>query len=174
MNLSRTFEEIGMHQGRFNKSEKVVSVIILLVVLACLCFGADYSRFVRVVNGIEVAYGWVECPVEMLDEPIPNEAQIYVFGARTDEQGNVIPHEPKTLREFVLGYPAMSLDGTTAVIAVGARHAHMYRTSAVGTNDFAVWDSYLSAYGFDSSKWLDSEQYRDLLMSERYNAGGME
>jgi hypothetical protein len=149
----------------------VKKLLAIILLMSAICSGADYSRFVRTANGIEVGYAWAECPVEMLNEPIPEAAMVYMYGQRTDEQGNAIPHDPLTLRGFVLGYPVMSLDSTTCIIAVAARSDVMYRISAVSTNDLAVWDGYLTAYGYDSSKWLTMEQYQTMMQSERYNGG---
>jgi hypothetical protein len=78
-----------------NRSEKAVVGIILFVILACLCFGADYSRFERqgmaMVNGERTWSTWyiaaAECPVAMLDEVIPQEALTYFYGECTDEEG---------------------------------------------------------------------------------------
>jgi hypothetical protein len=159
--------------------KKIIAIVLLT---ATICSGADYSRFEKqgmaMVSGERVWSTWhiahAECGVEMLDVQVPQEAQDYFYGMRTDEQGNAIPHEPLVLRDFILGTPAYSLDGTMCIISIAARHGPMYRSMFVTEQDMMVWDGYLTSYGFPSTAWLDTAQRAELLMSERYNAGGME
>ena len=154
-------------------------LLTIVLLTAAICSAADYSRFAQtgpaLVNGerIMATYytAWVESPVAFLNEPIPEAAQVYFYGQRTDEEGNPIAHDPLILKDFILGTPAYSLDGTKCIITIAARNGLMYRTMFVTEQDMAVWEQYLTAYGFDSSKWLTTDEFFDLLNSPAYSAG---
>jgi len=137
---------------------------------------SPYARFAKsgpaLVNGrrITVTYyrAWAECPVEFLNEEIPQEALTYFYGERMDEEGSVIPHDPLILKDFILGKPIYSKNGTKCIITVAARNGLMYRTMYVTEQDIAVWEQYLTAYGYPSSTWLDKDQMLALRNSAAY------
>jgi hypothetical protein len=137
---------------------------------------SPYARFAKtgpaLVNGrrITVTYyrAWAECPVEFLNEEIPQEALTYFYGKRLDEAGTVIPHDLLILKDFILGKPIYSKDGTKCIITLAARNGIMYRTMYVTEQDMAVWDQYLTGYDRPSTTWLDEDQREALLETEDY------
>jgi hypothetical protein len=153
--------------------KKLLTIVLLT---AAICSAGDYDRFAKtgmaLVNGErqEVTYyrAWAECPVEFLNEEIPQEALTYFYGEHTDEEGNAIAHEPLILKDFILGKPIYSKAGTKCIITLAARNGIMYRTMYVTEQDVAVWDQYLSGYGYPSSTWLDEDQREALLETEDY------
>jgi hypothetical protein len=153
--------------------KKLLAIVLLT---AGICSGADYDRFAKtgmaLVNGErqEVTYyrAWAECPVAFLDESIPQEALTYFYGERTDEEGNVIPHDPLILKDFILGEPIYSKDGTKCIITLAARNGLMYRTMYVTEQDMLVWDQYLTGYDRPFTTWLDEDQREVLLEMDDY------
>ena len=61
------------------------------------------------------------------------------------------------------------MDGEKAIITLGARYFAIGRWKAVNTDDLADWDQYLTNYGFDSSKWIEREEYIELSRGSEYN-----
>jgi hypothetical protein len=153
--------------------KKLLTIVLLT---AAICSAGDYDRFAKtgmaLVNGeriIATYYkAWAECPVEFLNEEIPQEALTYFYGERTDEEGTVIPHDPLILKDFILGEPIYSIDRTKCIITLAARNGLMYRTMYVTEQDMAVWDQYLTGYDRPSTTWLDEDQRGALLETEDY------
>jgi hypothetical protein len=153
--------------------KKLLTIVFLT---AGICSAGDYDRFAKtgraLVNGVrqEVTYyrAWAECTVEFLNESIPQEALAYFYGERVDEEGGAVAHEPVTLKDFILGEPIYSIDGTTCIITLAARNGLMYRTMFVTEQDMAVWDQYLTGYDRPSRTWLDEDQRAALLESDAY------
>ena len=128
-----------------------------------------YDRF-KVTNefGVETWYAYVEAPVEFLDTPIPLSALIEVYGMTEIEDGSEFPNViEKTLRDFTLS-SQVSLDGTKALIALGAREWDVARRNPVNADDLAQWEEYLTPYGFDSTTWLTLEEAITLRNSDAY------
>jgi hypothetical protein len=168
----------------------MMKILTVFCLMASICTSSDfeeyaytepvppspYARFAKtgpaIVNGTRITAtyytAWVESPVAFLNEPIPEAAQTYFYGERLDENGNVIPHEPVVLKDFILGEPVYSLDGTKCIITIAARHGLMYRTLFVTEQDMAVWEQYLSAYGYPQETWLDRDQMLALRNSAAY------
>ena len=129
-----------------------------------------YDRFKRTTStGVDVWYAFCECPVAMLDEKIPQSVLVSIYGESEDEEGVKSPNvDSLTLRDFSLKVD-LSLDGEKAIITLGARYFAIGRWKAVNADDLADWDQYLTNYGFDSSKWIEREEYIELSRGSEYN-----
>jgi hypothetical protein len=117
-----------------------------------------FDRYRQVVNGIEVHRTWCECRAPLLDEPIPQEELNALHGVNEDGEPNVTG---VTLRDFTLSAQEF---GDTAIITLGAQFAKCYRTRPVNEKDLEDWEMYLSAYGYDSSKWMNEDEYKARLL----------
>lgn len=116
-----------------------------------------YERFqvdVKVNNEPAVAYyAFCEAPKAFLDTPIPQEALNSIYGV---SEG--VPNKTDVvLRDFCLGCTDM---GDTVIVHLAAQFAPTYRTRVVNEQDLAEWEAYLTPYGFDSSKWMNLEEYK--------------
>jgi len=129
-----------------------------------------YERFKRTTStGVDVWYAFVECPVAMLDEQIPQSVLDGIYGVTEDDEGNKTSNVTDLpLRDFSLKVD-LSLDGTKAIVNLGARYFDIGRWKAVNADDLADWDQYLTPYGFDSSKWIEREEYLEKRNSAEYN-----
>jgi len=113
-------------------------------------------------------YAWVEIDAEQLDHPIPQEALDQFFGTSVDEEGNEVPNVTKmVLRDFTYSVEP-SLDGTKAIIRLGAKNGQTFRNERVTAENAADWMEYLNAYKYDDNDLLNIEQHAEKLASTDY------
>ena len=113
-------------------------------------------------------YAWIEVDASQLDHPIPQEALNKFFGMSVDEEGNEIPKvTDMLLRDFTYSAEP-SLDGTKAIIRLGAKRGITYRLDRVTAEDAADWMNYLNAYGYADNDLLTIEQHAEKLASADY------
>lgn len=149
--------------------------LILCAMLFALCASAaDWGKFEsgkEVINGYEVSMWFCECDVSMLDQPIPQDVLDYVYGVSTDEQGGTIHNKTDLkLRDFTLRY-WLSLDGTKAIVLLGAREFDVGRMLPVGLPQIQMWESYLTPYGYGFDQWTVKTQLEEKLNSSEYKEG---
>jgi hypothetical protein len=114
-----------------------------------------YERFKKTVNGVDVWYCWLEISAEHLAEVVPEAAH--------GQEGVEL-----TLESFTLSAQP-SLDGTKAIISVGAKLESYGRKEPVDELALATWDSYLDGYDYNLEEdGLDREQYTELVNSLAY------
>lgn len=146
-------------------------LISVLCILTSASFAGDWGAFEKfkvTVNGYEVSYAFCECDIAMLNEQIPQAALDYVYGVSADEQGNTVHNKTGLLlRDFTLKYWT-SLDGTKAVVLLGAQEYPAGRRMPVGLEQIQMWAQYLSAYGYTPDKWMTKEQALELIGSAAY------
>ena len=171
----------------------MMKTLTALFLLSCICAGNEfeeyefveppppspYARFAKtgpaLVNGQRVTatwyQAWAECPVAMLEEPIPQEALDYVYGVSTDEEGVTTPNKTNLkLRDFTLR-SWVSLDGTKAIVLLGAREFDIGRMMPVGLEQIQMWAQYLSAYGYTPDKWMIQVEAMEKIHGAEYSEG---
>ena len=120
---------------------------------------------------ILVAHGSLECDVAFLDAPIPQEALDAFFGVSVDEEGNETPNVTGlTLKGFSLRVD-LSLDGTKAIVLLGAMERPTTRKHYVNADDLMDWVGYVGAFGFTIDDILTKEESTALRQSEAYSLG---
>jgi|TARA_R100000479_G_C6285302_1_gene164495 hypothetical protein len=119
-----------------------------------------YDKFVH-TNG--VAYAFLEAPVSILNEKIPEDANWSNKG--TDEEP-----EQKTLNEYTIN-KAISKDETKVVFALCAMEAPSYRKPSLTYDDLQDWETWLDTKGYSIDDFLTVEDRNTLLASEAYGLG---
>jgi hypothetical protein len=117
-----------------------------------------YDEFLH-SNGVPYAY--LEVPVALLDETIPE-------GANWSAKGTEDEPEQKTLGEYTLN-KHVSLDGTKVIIALAAMQAETYRTPALTYDDLQDWETWFDTKGYTIDSWLTIAERATLFASEVYN-----
>ena len=115
-----------------------------------------YAKFLH-TNG--VAYAFLEAPVSILNEEIPEGAN---WSAKEDGQ--------KTLNEYTIN-KAISKDETKVIFALCAMEAPTYRTPALTYDDLQDWETWLDTKGYSINDFLTIENRNTLLASEAYGLG---
>ena len=116
-------------------------------------------------------YAWIEVDAEQLGHPIPQEALNQFFGTSTDEEGVETPNVTgMLLMDFTFSVEP-SLDGTKAIIRLGAKNGVTYRLERVTADDAADWMVYLNAYEYTDDDLLTIEQHAEKLASPEYSTG---
>ena len=110
---------------------------------------------------------WVEVATEQLINPIPQEALNQFFGVSADGTPNATE---MLLKDFTYSVEP-SLDGSTAMIRIGAKHGNTYRLERVTADDAADWMTYLNAYRYTDSDLLTIEQHAEKISSPSYVNG---
>ena len=113
----------------------------------------EFDKFIE-SNGC--GYAFVTCPVALLDEPIP--AGAHPWGQVVTVEDGITNTVQKTVREFVI-FLRDNGDGT-AVVKLSAKQGAYGRMKPVTVEDLALWNAYLTGYGFDMSTWMTLSEYR--------------
>ena len=128
---------------------------------------ADFLKSVHrpaMRDTVLVGYAWVECPVALLEELIPEAAQIIVFGESHEYDPTM------TLRDLSMEV-VISLDETMALVRIAAKDLPTGRMDYVNADHLAIWLGYLTPYGFTLDTWLDLDGRNERLASSDYTAG---
>lgn len=115
-----------------------------------------YDKFVH-TNG--VAYAFLEAPVSILNEEIPEGANWSV-----KENGQ------KTLDEYTIN-KVISKDATKVVFALCAMEEPTYRTPALTFDDLQDWETWLNTKGYSIDNFLTITDRETLLASKAYRLG---
>ena len=114
-----------------------------------------YDSFLH-TNG--VPYVFLEAPISILDEKIPEGAN---WSAKEDGQ--------KTVGEYSI-LKKVSLDGSKVVIALCAMEAPTYRKPAITYDDVQDWETWLNTKGYTIENFLTIAERNTLLESAAYLA----
>ena len=121
--------------------------------------GLPVHKYAKFLHTNRVAYAFLEAPVSILDEEIPEGAN---WSAKEDGQ--------KTLDEYTIN-KAISKDETKVVFALCAMEAPTYRTPALTYDDLQDWETWLDTKGYSIDDFLTIEDRNTLLASEAYGLG---
>ena len=119
-----------------------------------------YDKFVHTNN---VAYAFLEAPISILDEEIPE-------GANWSDKGTDEEPEQKTLNEYTIN-KAISKDETKVVFALCAMENPTYRKPALTFDDLQDWETWLDTKGYSIDDFLTIADRNTLLASEAYGLG---
>ena len=115
-----------------------------------------FSKFLRVMNGIDVYYAYVKVDPVLLNQPIPEVILDMVFGEDRD-------FETLTLGEFTIGVnQTKDINDTDILIALCAKTVSYGRKSANTEDDLNLWLQYITNYGFTFDDILDIDEYNEL------------
>ena len=149
----------------------------LLAILFCLflvqCAPAEefgiFEPF-KITNpaGIEYVSAFARCKPYLLKEPVPQPALDYIYGVTVDESGvtNSIVTD-KTLEEVSLKV-WRSLDGTEAIVWLGAQEFAVGRNKPVKPEQAYMWLQYLTPYGYGIDTWLTQDTALEIIRSPKY------
>jgi len=115
-----------------------------------------YSKFLHTNR---VAYAFLEAPVSILDEEIPEGAN---WSAKEGGQ--------KNLNEYTIN-KAISKDETKVIFALCAMEAPTYRKPSLTYDDLQDWETWLDTKGYSIDDFLTIEDRNTLLASEAYGLG---
>jgi len=113
-------------------------------------------------------YAWIEVDASQLEHPIPQEALNQFFGMSRNEEDNEVPKVTDLLLKDFTYSVEPSLDGTKAIIRLGAKRGITYRLDRVTAENAADWMEYLNAYKYDDNDLLNIEQHAEKLASTDY------
>ena len=123
-----------------------------------------FARFVK--NG--AYYAWVEVPVQMLNVVVPEGVDgSQIFGDEMDAEGNRVYLRQKVVGEFILG-TRVSLDQQYVIAPLSWMERPILRTKKTPRWEMENWKAFLAAYSLSVDRWLDIEQYKLLLNTNRY------
>ena len=128
---------------------------------------ADFLKAVHrpaMRDTVLVGYAWVECPVALLDELIPADAQVIVFGESHEYDPTM------TLRDLSMEV-VISNDETMALVRIAAKDLPTGRSDYVNAQHLSIWLGYLTPYSFTLDTWLDETEWDARLKSSDYTAG---
>ena len=128
-----------------------------------------FARFIK--NG--AYYAWVEVPVQMLNVVVPEGVDgSQIFGDEMDADGNRVYLRQKVVGEFILG-THVSLDQNYVIAPLSWMERPTLRTKKTPRYGMENWKTFLSTYGLAVDNWLDMDQFKVLVGSERYSDSGI-